>query len=121
MGHYSVGLLWKNEKAKLPYNRQTAVSRLNSLESKFKKEPEFCQKYQETIQNYLKNGCATKLNTKPCNKNKEIVNYIPHHEVKTMNKLGKIRFVFHAGVKYNYTSLNENLLKRPDYVNLLVF
>ena len=46
LGHYSVGILWKNENTKLPYNREIAVSRLKSLENKFKKEPEFCQKYQ---------------------------------------------------------------------------
>ena len=27
LGHYSVGLLWKNKNTKLPYNRETAVSR----------------------------------------------------------------------------------------------
>ena len=44
-GHYSVGLLWKKENTKLPYNREIAVSRLKSLENKFKNEPKFCKKY----------------------------------------------------------------------------
>ena len=54
----------KTKKNKLPYNRQIAVSRLKSLENKFKKEAEFCQKYQQTIESYLKNGYAVELNTK---------------------------------------------------------
>ena len=33
-GHYSVGLLWKNENTKLLYNRKIAVLRLISLENK---------------------------------------------------------------------------------------
>ena len=74
------------------YNRQIKVSRLKSLENKFKKEPEFCQKYQQTIESYLKNGCATKSYTKLYNENKEIVNYIPHHGVneKGLNYLSKL-------------------------------
>ena len=119
-GHYSVGLLWNNENTKLPYNRKIAVSRLKSLEKKFRKEPEFCQKYQQTIESYLKNGYATKLNTKLYNENKEIVNYIPHHEVKNVNKPGKIRVVFDAGAKCNNTSLNEDLLKGSDYLSKLI-
>ena len=44
-------ILWKKEINELPYNQQIAVSRLKSLEHRFKKEPEFCQKYQETSEN----------------------------------------------------------------------
>ena len=76
LGHYSVRLLWKNEHTKLPYNREIAVSRLKSLQNKLKKEPEFCQKYQQTIENYLKNGYTTKVNTKLYNKRNEVENYI---------------------------------------------
>ena len=74
----------KKEKTKLQYNRQLAVSRLNSLENKFEKELGFSQKYQETTENYLKNCYAAKLNNKQCDENKEFANCIPHH----MNKVG---------------------------------
>ena len=76
-GHYSIGILWKSKNTKSPYNRQIADSRLKSLENKFKKEPEFFQNYQQTIESYLKNGYVTKLYTKLYNENKEIVNYTP--------------------------------------------
>ena len=46
LGHYSVGLLWKNENTKLPYNTQIEVSRLKLLENKFKKDLKFCAEYQ---------------------------------------------------------------------------
>ena len=109
MGHYSVGLLWKNETTKLPFKRKIAVSRLKSLEEKFKKEPEFSQKYQQTIESYLKNDYATKLNTKLYNENNEMVNYIHHHGVENVNRSGKIRFIFNAAAICNNTSLNGNL------------
>ena len=57
--------------SKLPYNREMAVSRLKSLENKFQKEPELCKKYQQTMASYLKNGYATKLNTKLYHENNE--------------------------------------------------
>ena len=119
-GHYSAGLLRKNENTKLPCNREIAVLRLKSLENKFKKEPEFCKKYQQTIESHLKNGYATELDSKLYNENNEIVNYIPHHGVKNVNKPGKIRVVFDAGAKCNNTSLNENLLKGPDYFSKVI-
>ena len=90
----------------MPYNREIAVSRLKSLEYKFQKEPELCKKYQQTMESCLKNGYATKLNTKLYNENNEIVNYIPHHGVKNVKKPGKVRVVFDAGAKSNSTSLN---------------
>ena len=37
-----------------------------------------------------------------------------------VNKPGKIRVVFDAGVRYKNTSLNENLQKGPDLLNNLV-
>ena len=96
-----------------------SISKLKSLENKFKKELDFFKKYQRTIESYLKNGYATKLNTKLYNENNEIVNYIPHHRVKNVSKPGKICVIFDVGAKYNNTSLNENLLKGPDYLRRL--
>ena len=61
LGSYSVGLLWKNENIKLPYNREIEVSRLKSLENKFKKEPEFFKKYQQTIESYLNKMLCNKI------------------------------------------------------------
>ena len=120
LGYYSVGLLWKNQNTKLRYNREIAVSRLKSLGNKFKKEQEFFKKYQQTIESYLKNSYATKLNTKLYNENNDLVNYIPHHGVKNVNKPGKIPILFDAGAKCNNTLLDENLLKGPDYLSKLI-
>ena len=78
-------------------------------------------KYAETINQYIKDGHATKIDINQGNDNfNNKVNYIPHHAVTNINKPGKIRVVFDAGAKLQSTSLNENLLKNPDLLNNLV-
>ena len=58
---YKVGLLWKNDNVELPYNRIVAMNRFNSLEKKFKRDPDIENKYKEIIKDYIKKGHATKL------------------------------------------------------------
>ena len=78
-------------------------------------------KYVETINQYIKDDHATKININKRNDNfNNKVNYIPHYAVTNINKPGKIRIVFGARVKCQDTSLNENLLKGPDLLNNLV-
>ena len=45
---YEVGLLWKNEETKLPYNRDVAVDRAKSVENKCNGNPEITTKQKET-------------------------------------------------------------------------
>ena len=52
-GHYEIGLLWKEDKPNLPYNRQLAVQRLQNLERKLVRNPVLAEKYKNTIQEYL--------------------------------------------------------------------
>ena len=49
-----------------------------------------------------------------------VTNYIPHHGVMNIHKLGRMRVVFDASSKYQGTSLNENLLPEIDFLNNLV-
>ena len=44
--YYSVGLLWKERRPVLPFNRDLAIMCLKSLENKFKKDPEFHETYK---------------------------------------------------------------------------
>ena len=57
---YEVGLLWKNEERKLPYNRDLAVNIFKSTENKFNKNPEIATKYKETVNSYIESGYARK-------------------------------------------------------------
>ena len=38
-GYYEIGLLWKEDKPNLPYNRQLAVQQLQNLERKLVRSP----------------------------------------------------------------------------------
>ncbi|KAK3724598.1 hypothetical protein QZH41_001749 [Actinostola sp. cb2023] len=60
-GHYAIGLLWKEDNTVLPNNRNSAVSRLHATERKLKKQPDLAKKYQEVLDEYLKNGHCKKL------------------------------------------------------------
>ena len=62
-----------------------------SLEQKFDRQPDLKMKYVETINQYIRDGHATKIDINKRNDNfNNKVNYIPHHAVTKMNKPGKI-------------------------------
>ena len=46
--------------------------------------------------------------------------YIPHHAVVNANKPGKVRVVHDCAARSHGTSLNENLMRGPDFVNSLM-
>ena len=117
---YKVGLLWKNEKTILSYNRDLAVNRLKSTEKKFNKNPEIATKYKETVISYIESGYARKLSKEEADSTSNITNYSPHQSVINPNKPGKLRVLYDAGAQYQNTSLNQNLIKGPDFLNKLV-
>ena len=49
-----------------------------------------------------------------------ITNSIPHHAVTNVNKLNKVRIAFDAGAKTRGNTLNEHLLKGPDFLSNIV-
>ena len=63
-GHYSLGLLWRNEVPNLLNNRSLALSRFLSLEKKFKNNLESEAQYQKTIKEYIEKRHETKLKMK---------------------------------------------------------
>ena len=115
--HYSVGLLWKENKPTLPYNKSLALSRFHSLEKKFKQHPEFTEKYKNTANDYISKGHEVKLSPKGAKYCSPVTNHVPHHGVTNVNKLGKVRVVFYAASQFDKICLNEKLLKDPDYLN----
>ena len=117
---YEVGLLWKNEETKLPYNRDLAVNRFKSTENKFNKNPEIVTKYKETVNSYIESGYARKLSKEEADSTSNITNYMPHQSVVNPNKPGRLRFVYDAGSQYRNTSLNKNLIKGSDFLNNIV-
>ena len=71
-GHYSLGLLWRDEFPNLTNNRSLALSRFLSLGKKFKNNPEFHKQYQKAIKEYIEKENATKI------KDGNNTNNVPH-------------------------------------------
>ena len=115
--HYSFGLLWKENKPTLTYNKSPALSRFHSLENKFKQHPEFADKYKSTVKDYISEGHAVMLLPEEARDRSPVTNYVPHHGVTNVNKPGKVRVVFDVAEQFDKTCLNEKLLKGSDYLN----
>lgn len=96
------------------------MSRLKSLEAKFKRNNQLADGYKATINDYISKGHANKLTPEEAKVITSLTNYIPHHGVSNPNKPGKVRVVFDAAAKYGKISLNDNLLQGPDLLNNLV-
>ena len=102
--HYSIGFLWREHRPVLLFNRDLAIIRLKSLENKLKKDPEFYKTYKNTMKDYINKGYASKLSLEQLKQTPSHTNYVPHHGVKNVSKLGKVRVVFDAGAKVQSTS-----------------
>ena len=60
-GAYVSVLLWREEDSSLPNNYDMAVRRLESLEKKFKNNPEIKERYSKSIQDDIEKGYVRKL------------------------------------------------------------
>ena len=117
---YTVGLLWDSDDVLLTNNKNIALSRLFSLKRKFTNNPQLAERYKVTMEDYILKGHAKKLNQTDNKKISRITNYIPQHAVTNVHKPNKVRIVFDPGAKAKGKSLNEYLLKGPDFLNNLV-
>lgn len=67
--HYEIGLLWKDEKARLPDNYAMALSRLKSQEKSLKKDPDARQWVNDHVQELIKLGHAREASDEELKKN----------------------------------------------------
>ena len=122
-GHYMLGLLWRSPDPYLPDNYQMAKSRLSILKRKFLRDKSLHEKYTEVVEGYLEKGFGRVVpqTTESQSESKtELRWYLPHHPVYHPHKPGKTRVVFDCSANYGGTSLNDQLLKGPDFLNRLV-
>ncbi|XP_077966916.1 uncharacterized protein LOC144420936 [Styela clava] len=92
-GRLQIGLLWKYDDIKLPYNYNMALKRLMSVKRRMEKDAEFA-----TLRHYKRTW------------------FIPHHATRQ----SKFRVVFDSSAEFDGKSLNKNLLSGPDFNNSLV-
>ena len=115
---YEVGITWKDPAVILPDNRQLALRRLFTLESRFKKDPAYAEGYAKVINEYIALGHACKVSCEEGNPPGRVW-YLPHHGVVNPNRPGKIRVVHDASAEFKGVSLNNSLLKEPDLLTSL--
>ena len=60
-GHYSIGLLWKDDEPKLPNNREMALKRLLSLKQRFLNDSNLFKKYCEKMMEYIDCNYAVRI------------------------------------------------------------
>ena len=115
--HYQMGLLWKDQNPRLPYNRVLAEARLQHLKKRLLRDPELLKRYRTVIDNCVKKGYARRLTEEESARVSDATWYLPHHPVCNPNKPDKVRVVFDAAAKFGGTSLNDNLLQGPALIN----
>ena len=113
-------MLWKQTNSEFPDNRETALRRLKLLHKRFQKSPELFEKYNESIQTYVKEGYARKMSKEESKNVSSKTWYLLHHPVFHPQKPGKVRVVFDAAAKFKDKSLNTELYTGPDLLNSLV-
>lgn len=119
-GHYEIALPFRKETPDLVNNKKTAQKRIESLKTKFVRDPTYFAKYSEFVEDLFKKGYAEPAisstgDLEECGKW-----YMPHHGVFHPQKPEKLRVVFDCASKYKGSSLNDHLLQGPDLANSLV-
>ena len=114
-GHYSVGLLWKDDDPLLPDSRGLDERRLLGLKRRFLSDPKLFRKYSKKINEYLDLFAEPLLDEQIFGPGR--VFYIPHHSTAADTKF---RVVFDCSARVNGKSLNDTLLHGPDLTNGLV-
>ncbi|XP_058977373.1 uncharacterized protein LOC131802044 [Musca domestica] len=117
---FQTGLLWKQGEIRLPDSYPMALSRLEGIERKMKRDPKFSAAYREIIDKYIEKGYVRKLQSDEVRISSERKWYLPHFGVVNPNKPEKLRLVFDAAAKVNNISLNSMLLKGPQNIASLL-
>ena len=115
---YVTGLPWKSDiDESLSDNRNVCLTRLKSLHSWLKQDPEVFNSYHNIFQEQLKTGVIERVPTEL--ENKENVHMMPHHGVVRKDRqTSKLRIVFDGSAKTspNSLSLNDRLEIGPNFV-----
>ena len=118
---YEVGLLWREEEAKLTNNFYSAMGQFKSLERRLQKDDMLRNCYQETIDTDVKAGYVRKVQQVELNETRDkLLWYLPHHSVINTHKEEKVRRVCNAATKYQGVALNDKLLPGPDLLHSLI-
>ena len=117
---YEVGLLWREDKVKLPSNFYSDLGQPKSLERRPRKDETLKKRDQETIDTDVNAGYVWKVEQNELNETKDkLQGYLPHHNIDPHQpeKVGRVR---NAAKKYQGVALNNKLLSGPDLLRSLI-
>ncbi|XP_062541826.1 uncharacterized protein LOC134209815 [Armigeres subalbatus] len=113
---FEVGQIYKYNNFTFPDSKPQALRRLQVMEKKMDSNPDFAAKYCSKIEDCIEKGYARKLEPDELHETSNTW-YLPHFSVETA---GKFRLVMDAKAKSHGFSLNDLLLKGPDFVPPLI-
>lgn len=119
-GHYQMGIPFKIRPPALPNNLSVAEFRLQSLRRRLLRDQELYSKYSGGMQDLIDKGYAEKVPVSDLSRNDGKVWYLPHHPVFHPKKPDKVRIVFDCAARFKEQSLNDEILRGPDYINSLI-
>lgn len=113
-----VELPWKENCPNLPTNYSLARSRLSSVLSTLRRNPEELQCYNKVIEEQLSLGFIEKVEESA---SQSIVHYLPHHAIRKQSKTTPLRIVYDCSAKISKCSpsLNDCLYSGPSLINEL--
>ena len=112
--------MWKPCDVELPNNLVVAKQPLSSSKRRFTKDDDFRGKYTKVISSDLPQGFAQQIPHEHLNNHTGLTWYLPHHAVTNPHKPDKVRVVFDCAAEYKGTSLNDNLIRGPDLMNIRI-
>ncbi|XP_076394270.1 uncharacterized protein LOC143265515, partial [Megachile rotundata] len=113
---WETGLLWKDDHAPSTNGLSTARKRLELLERRLDRDPEYARLYYQEMQRFLDQGYAQRVEN---TLERARTWYLPHFGVRNVNKPNKVRLVFDAAAKTGGISLNDQLMSGPDLLKSL--
>ncbi|XP_062713377.1 uncharacterized protein LOC134290292 [Aedes albopictus] len=113
---FEVGQIYRYNNFVFPESKRQALRRLQIMEKKMDSNPDFADRYCRKIQDYVDKGYARELEPGELTETPNTW-YLPHSSVATDEKF---HLVMDAKAKSHGFSLNDLLLKGPDFVPPLI-
>ena len=118
-GHYQIPIPFIKDDICMPNNRSQAVSCLEGMRSRFKKNPGYFKEYQEAVQKYIDDGHAVRVPEQELIRPEGKTFYLMHHGVQHLKKR-KLHVVYNLSKEFKGKSLNGQVIECPDLLQRIV-
>ena len=113
-GHYQIPLIFRYDEVIVQNIRSQAEKKLPCLEKKLSRNPQCKQDYMKFMKELILKGYARESISA---KENEKFWYLPYHKDHHPKKSGKIWTILDLSAEFHGTSINKDLLSRPDLTN----